>query len=126
MAQPLYFSSPQESVELTSQLMLKEDWGTLMRYYFVDNSDKETIDSLKNGGYFIRSKKPEVIHPAVSWKYKKPFDPSFKYLGHFEEDLDRINVEVSIDIDQGNGMIQKGVSSFYLIKSHNGYQHIPL
>jgi len=125
MAQPLYFSTPQESVELTAQLLIQEDWGTLLKYYFVENSDKETIDSLKNGSYFIRNKKPEVVHPAVSWRYKKPFDPNFKYSGHFEEDLARIKVDVSMEMDQGNGMIQQGTSSFYLIKSQNGYQLIP-
>lgn len=125
MAQPLYFSTPQESVELTAQLLIQEDWGTLLKYYFVENSDNETIDSLKNGSYFIREKKPEVVHPAVSWRYKKPFDPNFKYSSHFEEDLARIKVNVSMEIDQGNGMIQQGVSSFYLKKSQSGYQLIP-
>jgi hypothetical protein len=122
MAQPLYFSSPQESVELTAQLLIQEDWGTLLKYYYVENSTRETIDSLKDGSYFIRNKKPEVVHPAVSWKYKKPFDPNFKYSGHIEEDHARVRVDVSMEIDQGNGMIQQGTSSFYLIKSQNGYQ----
>jgi hypothetical protein len=124
MAQQLYFSTPQESVELTAQLLIQEDWGTLSRYYFVENCTKETIDSLKNGSYFIRNKKPEVAHPVVSWRYKEPFDPNFKYSGHFEEDPARIRVDVSLEIDQGNGMIQQGTSSFYLIKSQNGYQLI--
>jgi hypothetical protein len=125
MAQPLYFSTPQESVEFIAQLLIQEDWETLSKYYFVENSDKETIDSLKNGSYFIRDKKPEVVHPAVSWRYKKPFDPNFKYSGHFEEDLARIKVFVGMEIDQGNGMMQQGTYSFYLIKSQNGYQLIP-
>lgn len=125
MAQPLYFSSPQESVELTGQLLIQEDWETLSKYYFVEDSDKETIDSLKNGSYFIRDKKPELVHPAVSWRYKKPFDPNFKYSGHFEENPARIKVEVSMEIDQGDSMIQQGKSFFYLKRSKNGYQLIP-
>ena len=34
MAQPLYFSTPQESVELTAQLLIQEDWGTLIKVLF--------------------------------------------------------------------------------------------
>ena len=90
MAQSLYFSTPQESVELTSKLLIDEDWGKLSNYYLLENSDKETIVSLKNGSYFIRDKRPEVYHPGLDWKYKKPFHPNFKYLSHFEIGKDSI------------------------------------
>lgn len=122
MAQPLYFSTPQESVELTSKLLIEEDWKKLSNYYFLENSDKETIASLKNGSYFIRDKRPEIFHPAVAWKYKNPFPPNFKYLSHFELEKDSVKVNVSLKIDQGNDMIQQGISSFYLRKSIKGYQ----
>ncbi|MCP4459529.1 MAG: hypothetical protein GY816_16130 [Cytophagales bacterium] len=125
MAQPLYFSTPQECVEIAAQLLIQEDWEILSKYYFLENSDEAIIDSLKNGSYFIRDKKPELIHPTASWRYKKPFDPNFSYSGHFEEDLDRIKVAVEMEIDQGNGMIQRGMSSFYLRRSENGYQLVP-
>ena len=125
MAQPLYFSTPQESVEITAQLLIQGDWETLSKYYFVEESDKQLIDSLKNGSYFVRDKKPDLIHPAASWRYKKPFDPNFKYSGYLEEEDARIKVDVSMEIDQGNGMIQRGMSSFYLLKSENGFQLIP-
>ena len=83
-----------------------------------------TIDSLKNGSYFIRDKRPEVFHPGVLWKYKKPFPPNFSYFSHIETSQDTVKVEVNIEIDQGNGMLQQGISSFYLIKSDKGYQHV--
>ncbi len=124
LAQSLYFSTPQESVELTSKLLIEENWEELSNYYFLENSDKETIASLKDGSYFIREKRPEVSHPAVPWQYKKPFPPNFKYLSHIEVEKDKIKVNVSLEIDQGNDMIQQGVSSFYLIKSENGYQFL--
>ena len=124
MAQSLYLSTPQESVELTSMLLIEEDWEKLSNYYFLENSDKETIVSLKNGSYFIRDKRPEVYHPALDWKYKKPFPPNFKYLSHIEIGKDSIKVNVSLEIDQGNDMMQQGISSFYLIRSENGYQFL--
>ncbi len=124
MAQSLYFSTPQESVELTSKLLIEEDWEKLSNYYFLENSDKETIVSLKNGSYFIIDKRPEVYHPALDWKYKKPFPPNFKYLSHIEIGKDSIKVNVSLEIDQGNDMMQQGISSFYLIRSENGYQFL--
>ena len=125
MAQSLYFSTPQESVELASKLLIEKGWEKLSNYYFLENSDKETILSLKNGTYFIRDKRPEVYHPALDWKYKKPFSPNFKYLSHIEIGKDSIKVNVILEIDQGNDMIQQGISSFYLIKSENGYQFLP-
>ena len=103
-AQSLYFSSPQESVEITSKILIEEDWETLSNYYFTANSDKETIDSMKTGTYFIRDKRPEVSHPSESWRYKKPFSPNFKYLSHFETEENIIKVTVSIEIDQGMGI----------------------
>lgn len=89
MAQSLYFSTPQESIEIASKLLLDEDWGKLSNYYFLNNSDKETIASLKNGSYFIRDKRPEIFHPGVNWKYKNPFPPNYKYLSHIELENDR-------------------------------------
>ncbi len=125
MAQPLYFSTPQESVELTSKLLIEEDWEKLSNYYFLENSDRETIASLKNGSYFIRDKRPEIFHPAVPWKFKNPFPTGFTYLSHFELEKDSIKVNVSLEIDQGNDMLQQGISSFYLLRSENGYQFLP-
>ena len=123
-SQNLYFSSSQESVKLISQMLINENWEELTRYYFLENTDNEVIDSLKNGNYFIRSKRPEVAHPGRFWKYKKPFPPNFKYSNHFETTTDTIKVNVGIEIDQGNGMIQQGTTSFYLMKSKKGYQLI--
>ncbi|PLX20247.1 MAG: hypothetical protein C0599_09395 [Salinivirgaceae bacterium] len=125
MAQSLFFSTPQESVELTARLLIDEDWGKLSSYYFTDNSDQETIASLKNGSYFIRDQRPEIFHPRLDWKYKKPFHPSFKYMNHIEIGNDSVQVNIGIEIDQGNDIQQQGISSFYLIKSEKGYQFLP-
>ena len=125
MAQNFYFSSPRESVEITSQLLLDENWEKLSAYYYLENTNSQMIDSIKNGSYFIRNKRPEVAHPGEFWKYKKPFHPSFNYLSHSENTGDTTKVNVNLEIDQGGGMIQEGMSSFYLLKSKHGYQLLP-
>ncbi len=125
MAQKLYFSSPQESVKLTSKLLIDENWETLTQYYYLDDVDEKVIGSLKNGSFFIRTKEPEVAHPGGFWKYNKPFNPSFNYLSHVQLSFDSIKVDVVIEIDQGDGMIQRGIQSFYLIKFKQGYQLLP-
>lgn len=126
MAQASYFSSPQEAVRITSKLLIEENWKILTSYYYLENSSPKLLDSLKNGSYFIRTKKPEISHPGVSWKYKKPFPPSFSYYTHLPIDKYKVKVEVQIEIDQGNGMIQKGKSFFYLRKSERGFQILPI
>lgn len=124
MAQHLYFSSPRESVKIASKLLTEENWEKLSNYYFLGNADTGILDSLKNGSYFIRNKRPEVAHPGGFWRYKKPFPPGFNYLSHSEFKKDTIKVNVTLEIDQGNGMVQQGIASFYLIKSGKGYQLI--
>lgn len=126
MAQASYFSSPQEAVRITSKLLIEENWKILTSYYYLENSSQKLLDSLKNGSYFIRTQKPELSHPGVSWKYKKPFPPSFSYYSHLPVDEYKIKVEVGIEIDQGEGMIQKGKKFFYLRKSENGFQILPI
>lgn len=121
-AQRLYFFTPQESVELTSKMLIDKDWGKLSCYYYIEKSDKETIASLRNGSYFVRDTKPEVYHPAVDWKYKKPFPPNFTYVSHTDIGNDSIIVTVSLEIDQGDDVMQRGMVTFYLKRSENGYQ----
>jgi hypothetical protein len=125
MAQNLYFSSPQESVLITSKLLIEEDWEQLTNYYYLEGSSQNLTDSLKNGSYFIRSKNPELSHPGVSWKYKSPFPPSFNYRNHNQIDENTVQVEVGIEIDQGDGMIQQGKMFFRLRESEKGFQLLP-
>ena len=123
-AQELYFTTPKESVEVISKLLLEENWEDLSKYYFLENANKEMIDSLKNGDYFISTNRPEVAHPAGFWKYKRPFPPNFNYLSHIEIAMDTVKVEVAIEIDQAMGVMQQGRAYYYLVKSENGYQLI--
>jgi len=120
-----YFSSPQEAVIVVTELLRKEDWVTLSSYYDLSDSKVDRRE-LESGRFFIRTETPPGPHPTGFWRYKHPFPPGFKF--------DRVNttadpsvivVVVSIEIDQGGGVKQRGVSEFKMRKSAKGYQILP-
>jgi len=123
--QNMYFSSPEESVEIISRLLLDEDWTRLSAYYHIPDENPEFIDSLRSGDYFIRKERPGTAHPGGFWKYKHPFPPGFRYASHESLDGDRIMVTVTTEIDQGDGMVQRGQDTFLLIKIGQGYKVLP-
>lgn len=120
-----YFSSPQEAVILATELLRKEDWKTLSRYYDLSGSQIDRRE-LESGRFFVGTERPEGAHPGGFWRYRHPFPPGFMF--------DRVNatagssvivVVVSIEIDQGGGVKQRGVSEFKMRKSQKGYQILP-
>ena len=122
--QNLYFETPQESVEIITALLKQENWEMLARYYYKENLSPETMDSLFSGSYFMRTEKPETAHPGGYWKYRNPFPPGFKYDSHTESGDNITEVLLFIKIDQGNNEIQKGFTSYRIIKTAKGYQLI--
>ena len=123
--EPLYFSGPEESVKIITQLLRTEDWATLSAYYHIPDQDQQLLDSLLSGDYFIRKERPEAAHPAGFWRYRHPFSPGFSYSWHETIKEDLIKVHLVIEIDQGQGMIQTGMDSFLLIKFKEGYKLLP-
>ena len=122
--EPKYFASPQEAVEIISELLIKEDWKTLSKYYYLEGSNVD-VEELESGRFFIRTNPPEVCHPGGFWVYKHPFDPSFEYLGHEEIHDDTIIVTVHIIIDEGMGMFQEGRKFFAMKETPKGLQVLP-
>jgi len=122
--EPKYFASPREAVKIISELLIKEDWKTLSRYYYLEGSNVD-VEELESGRFFIRTKPPEVCHPGGFWVYKHPFDPSFEYLGHEEIRDNIIIVTVHIRIDEGMGMFQEGRKFFAMKKTPKGLQVLP-
>jgi len=120
-----YFESPEQAVERIKIMLLEEQWEKLAAFY--DMTDVDDIDekSLSSGEFFIRKQRPEAAHPGEFWKYKLPFSPQFDYQSHHFLNSEFIEVTVEIEIDQGGGMIQRGIENFYLKKSTNGYQILP-
>lgn len=121
-----YFASPEEAVVRITALLRTEDWAMLSRYYDLTGSkvDRREVES---GRFFLRTEKPEGAHPAGFWRYKHPFAPGFKFdRVNTTADSNVIVVVVSVEIDQGGGRKQRGLSEFRMRKSAKGYQILPL
>lgn len=121
-----YFDSPQQSVRVITELLRKEDFKSLARYYDLSGTDIERAD-LEAGGFFIRRDRPGSAHPAGFWRYKHPFAPGFEYSSHQPSDQPGVYVvELSIEIDQGAGAPpQRGLDHFYMRKTEKGWQVLP-
>lgn len=120
-----YFTSPREAVTLVNELLRKEDWLTLSSYYDLSGSRVDRSE-LESGRFFVRSEGPSGPHPGGFSRYKHPFPPGFKFdRVRATEDPDVTVVVVSIEIDQGGSVKQRGVSEFKMRKSANGYQILP-
>ena len=124
LKESMYFSSPQEAVEIISGLLIKKDWKALSRFYYLEGSNID-IAELESGRFFIRTKAPEVSHPGGFWEHKHPFPPQFKYLSH-KETGDKIIVTVYIKIDEGMGLFQEGRQEFAMKKNSEGLQLLPV
>jgi hypothetical protein len=121
-----YFSSPAEAVPVITDLLEKENFKTLAKYYDLSNSEIN-ISKLESGEFFIRKERPEVAHPGGFWRNKHPFAPGFKYKSIQSTTREGIYiVEVSIAIDQGpESPEQIGLSYFYMIQSDKGWKILP-
>ena len=118
-----YFEFPEQAVAEISKLLAAEDWATLAEYYDLTGTSIDRKD-LESGRFFVNSKPPAISHPAGFWRYRHPFPPSFRYDSH-EISGDIATVRVSIQIDQGDGMIQRSSQTFRMKKSGQGWQILP-
>lgn len=120
-----YFSSPESAVEQITVMLKAKSWPELAKYYDLSDSPIDMAD-LVSGEFFYTDKEPEVRHPAGFWKYKHPFAPAFTFRETRElEEPGVIEVTVGVEIDQGGGMIQRGMQTFLMRKSDKGYQVMP-
>ena len=120
-----YFPSPAVAVEQITVMLEEKNWGELAKYYDLTDSPVARSE-LISGEFFYTEEKPEAAHPAGFWKYKHPFAPTFKFKSIRElEETGVIEVTVEVEIDQGGGMIQRGLQTFLMRKSDRGYQVLP-
>jgi len=126
MPDVLYFSSPKEAVPVIADLLRKEDFETLTKYYDLSGSDIQKSE-LESGDFFIRKKRPELSHPGGFWRYKHPFAPGFEYASKHPSSKKGVYViEVAVSIDQGaDSPVQRGKSLFYMVTSDKGWQLLP-
>jgi hypothetical protein len=120
-----YFASPSAAVEQITVMLEEKNWPELTKYYDLADSPEDRAD-LVSGEFFYTEEQPEVAHPAGFWKYKHPFSPAFEFKSTRElEAPGVIEVTVGVEIDQGGGMIQRGLQTFLMRKSDKGYQVMP-
>jgi hypothetical protein len=120
-----YFTSPAEAVERITTMLERKDWPELARYYDLSDSPEDPA-RLLSGEFFYTDQQPPVAHPAGFWRYKHPFAPGFEF--HSTRELDEpgvVEVTVMIEIDQGAGMIQRGIETFLMRRTKRGYQVMP-
>lgn len=120
-----YFESPASAVEQIAVMLEERNWAELASYYDLSDSPVER-STLTSGEFFYTDEEPAGAHPAGFWRYKHPFPPAFKF--HSTRDLEEpgvIEVTVQVEIDQGGGMIQRGMQTFLMRKTENGYQIMP-
>lgn len=122
--QPAYFTDPKSAVDEIARLMRAKSWTELARYYDLSGTEI-SIEELNSGRFFVRDKPPAVGHPGGFNRYIQPFAPSFSYFSHQTIGDGMVEVTVDIEIDQGGGMIQRGLESFRMRKSEKGYQLLP-
>jgi hypothetical protein len=115
------FASPGEAVTEATRLMREARWDRLASYFDLSGLDV-TMDDLLSGEYF-RCSPPEPVHPGLRDKCTRPFPEGFSYEYHVEEGGD-VTVHVGIAIDQGEGMVQRGMASFPMKRTAEGYRFV--
>jgi len=121
----MYFADPVSAVKQIAVMLNAKDWAELARYYDLTDFSLDR-SKLISGEFFYTDEKPANAHPAGFWRYKHPFPPAFTY--HSSRDLEEpnvIEVTVHVEIDQGGGMVQRGLQTFLMRKSIKGYQVLP-
>lgn len=122
---PLYFNSAADAVERIPDLLRREDWAALARFYDLAGTSVKR-EELTSGRFFLNRERPANAHPGLPWTYRHPFTPGFK----FKDAVDRaevgvVTVVVTVDIDQGDGSVQRGMQEFAMRRSTRGYQILP-
>jgi hypothetical protein len=121
----LYFSSPQHAVETSTTLLKARDWPTLARYYDLQGSPL-TRAELAQGPFFYSDRVEGFQHPSGASKFKHPFAPGFSLMRtEPTQQPDTIKAIMLLEIDQGDGRTQRGMSAFLLRKHAAGWQILP-
>lgn len=121
---PLYFESPRAAVPGATPLLTAKDWPTLARYYDISGSRVER-SSLENGSFFYSERREGMQHPAGFSRYKHPFAPGFKFLRSEPAGEGTQKVVVQVEIDEGGGLVQRGLSAFLMRRNAGGWQFLP-
>jgi hypothetical protein len=117
-----YFSSPEAAVPIVTELLRAHDWKRLAKYYDVAAGSSEEV-ALRSGSGFFRPREKGSASAAMGGEYVQPFSPGARYVSTSATDeAGVVEVTVALDIDQGGGMVQRGVRTFRMRRTSAGYQ----
>ncbi len=120
-----YFADPASAVGEIAVMLRERNWARLAEYYDLSESPISRA-TLVSGDFFYTDERPASAHPGGFWHYKHPFAPGFTYRGCRElETPGVIEVVVGVDIDQGGGLVQRGMQAFLMRRTARGYQIMP-
>ena len=120
-----FFTTPKDAVGEITVMLRAKDWPRLARYYDLTGTAIER-KGLVSGEFFYRDRRPAAGHPAGFWRYKHPFAPGFTF--HHQEQTavpNVVEVVLTVEIDQGGGMVQRGLSRFRMVRHPRGWQVLP-
>lgn len=125
MTNDKYFDDPRTAVEVSTYLLLDENWAEIACYYYLKDTDL-TYDDINCSNFFMQNKKPKNNPlPALYWKYKHPFPPGYRYLFTEPIDVDIMRIWLTNKFEVGEGVRREGRHSFLMKYTINGYQFIP-
>ena len=115
------FHNPREAVSITAELLRREKWQDLAAYYDLSGSGIDRRE-LESGRFFLND---HPILPPGS-KIREPFSPEFTF-DRAEPTADPLilQVYVTVAINEGGGMVRRGVDSFFLRHGAGGYMLLP-
>jgi len=107
---PSGFVSPESAIPEINRLLAAKDWVGLTGHYDLTGTTVAPAE-LESGAFFVALPDGGFRHPGWPRGPLRPFPPGFRYASH-EEDGDEAVVTVSIEIDEGGGMVQQGCARF--------------
>lgn len=118
-----YFKTPETAVRRINRLMDEKDWPQLAQFYDLSGSDIDVSD-LQNGLFFYDA--TPGGHASGIDRYLHPFAPGASLLAvRMSAIADVFEVDVELEIDQGDGPAQSLIQTFYLVRNPEGYRLLP-
>ena len=118
-----YFKTPETAVRRINRLMDEKDWPRLAQFYDLSGSGVDVSD-LQNGSFFYDETRGG--HASGIDRYAHPFAPGASLLAvRASEIADVFEIDVELEIDQGDGSAQSLIQTFYLVRDPEGYRVLP-
>ncbi len=118
-----YFKTPETAVRRINRLMDEKDWPRLAQFYDLSGSGVDVSD-LQNGLFFYDETRGG--HASGVDRYLHPFAPGASLLEvRTSESTDVFEIDVELEIDQGDGAAQSLIQTFYLMRNPEGYRVLP-